>query len=286
MSGTDPLSGTDPVLDVVYAGLSDPGPHRSNNEDRIGFCVPDDPVLMDRKGVLYVVADGVGGHQGGEVASATAVDTVIKEYYSPSSHSRLEPALRQSVQIANLRLHDLGQGHLELRQMETTLTALVLAGDRGYVAHIGDSRLYHFRGGRLSPVTSDHSEVADLVRMRLVNPESARTHPGRNVLTRTLGGRLIVRPDFVELPVQPGDQFLLCTDGLWSEVSDEEIAETLRSCEPENACRVLLDMALDRDCVDNVSVQVIKVRSVAPSSPLAQSRDGWLSSVIDRIRGT
>ncbi len=274
------------MLEVAYAGLSDAGPHRDSNEDRIGLFLPDDPVLMDRKGVLCVIADGVGGHKAGEVASAIAVETIIKEYYSPSSHSRLEAALRQSVQVANLRVHDLGQGHLELRQMETTVTALVLAGDRGYVAHIGDSRVYHFREGRLAQVTSDHSEVAELVRMRLVSPEGARSHPGRNVLTRTLGGKLIVRPDFVQLPVQAGDQFLLCTDGLWSEVTDEEIVEALHSGEPATACRALLDVALERDCVDNVSVQVIKVKSVAPSSPSARSRDGWLSGVIDRIRGT
>lgn len=274
------------MLEVAYAGLTDAGPHRSNNEDRIGLFLPDDPVLMDRKGVLCVIADGVGGHKAGEVASATAVETIIREYYSPSSHSRLESALRQSVQVANLRVHDLGQGQLELRQMETTATALVLAGDRGYVAHIGDSRVYHFRDGRLVQVTSDHSEVAELVRMRLVSPEGARNHPGRNVLTRTLGARLIVRPDFLQLPMRAGDQFLLCTDGLWSEVTDEEIAEALGDSEPATACRALLDTALGRDCVDNVSVQVIQVKSVVPSSPSARSRDGWLSSVIDRIRGT
>ena len=274
------------MLEVAYAGLTDAGPHRPSNEDRIGLFLPEDPALMDRKGVLCVIADGVGGHEGGEVASATAVETIIKEYYSPSSQSRLEAALRQSVQVANLRVYDFGQGQLELRQMETTATALVLAGDRGYVAHIGDSRVYHFRDGRLAQVTSDHSEVAELVRMRLLSPEAARNHPGRNVLTRTLGGRLIVRPDFLQLPVRAGDQFLLCTDGLWSEVNDDEIAEALTGGEPAASCRALIDMALDRDCVDNVSVQVIKVKSVAPPSPSARSRDGWLSGVIDRIRGT
>src|SRR5436305_4112202 len=157
------------MLDVEAAGLTETGPHRDTNEDAIGaFAAPGDGPLRERKGLLYVVADGLGGHDAGEVASATAVQTLSREYYAPASHHRIEPALRQAVQAANLRVHNLAQKHAEYASMETTLTAMAVAGAHAYIAHIGDCRVYHVREGRLTQLTSDHSEAAELVRMRLL----------------------------------------------------------------------------------------------------------------------
>ncbi len=272
------------MLEVESAGLSDPGRHRENNEDSIGSFIPEEPGILERKGVLFALADGVGGHQAGEVASAVAVSTVVEEYYSPSNHHRIEPALRHAIQVANLRLHDLGQHNQQLRSMETTLTVLVLAGAHGYLAHVGDSRIYHWRAGQLSQITSDHSEVAELVRMRVVSPDRAREHPGRGILTRTVGGRLIVRPDFHRFPVEAGDQFILCSDGLWSEVRDEEVADTVAVRSPSEACRSLLDLALARDAADNISLQVVKIRSISLDLSDSPSREGWLSGIISRVR--
>ena len=130
---------------------------------------------------------------------------------------------------------------------------------------------------------SDHSEAAELVRMRILKPEKVRDHPGRNTLTRTLGSRLIPRPDYLRQPVVEGDQFLLCSDGLWSEIEDAELAEVLGRHVPAEACRELVDRALDRDCSDNVSVQVIKLLTVPQSRP-EPSRNGWLSSIF-QLRG-
>src|SRR5690349_10121824 len=126
----------DPMIEVDAAGLSDPGPNRSNNEDCIGSHAPADTLLRERKGFLYALADGVGGHLAGEVASSTAVATVLDEYYAPSSHSRVEPALRRAVERANLRVFDLAQSDPAYHQMATTLSALALAGGHAYVAHI------------------------------------------------------------------------------------------------------------------------------------------------------
>jgi PPM family protein phosphatase len=269
------------ALELEASGISEAGPHRETNEDSIGCFAPDDPLALQRKGYLYVVADGLGGHNAGEVASATAVARLGEEYYSPSNHTRIEPALRQAVQAANLRIHELVHRNPEYRSMETTLSAVAIAGAQAYIAHVGDSRIYHWRSGTLTQLTSDHSEAAELVRMRILKPEKVRDHPGRNTLTRTLGSRLIPRPDYRRQPVMAGDQFVLCSDGLWSEIEDDEIAEVLTEHAPPNACRELIRLALTRDCRDNVSVQVVRVTGVADTPP-SPSRNGWLSSIFQR----
>jgi PPM family protein phosphatase len=272
------------MLEVQAAGISDPGPNREINEDYIGSFAPDDEVVRQRKGCLYVLADGVGGQLAGEVASATAVTTVLQEYYAPTNHARIEPALRHAVQTANLSVHNLSLKHAEYTSMQTTLIALALVGSQAYIAHIGDSRAYHWRAGRLTQLTNDHSEAAELARMRLVDPARIRDHPRRSVLTRALGGVVIVRPDFLRQSLQVDDRFLLCTDGVWAELSDDEIAEALASEDPDVASRTLIDLALGRDCQDNVSVQVVKIASVAPDPEPAPARNGWLPNFLRRSR--
>lgn len=274
------------MLELEAAGLTDAGRHRETNEDSIGCFAPGDQLTLERKGYLYVIADGLGGHSAGEVASSSAVATMRDEYYSPSNHTRIEPALRQAVQAANLRIHELTHRNPEYRSMETTLSAVAIAGAQAYIAHIGDTRVYHWRAGKLTQLTSDHSEAAELVRLRILKPERVRDHPGRNVLTRTLGSRLIPRPDYVRQPVLAGDQFALCSDGLWSELEDQEIADVLGdSGQAVHACRELLDRALGRDCSDNVSIQVVKVVSISQAAPDGASRNGWLSSIFSVQRG-
>jgi protein phosphatase len=269
------------ALELEASGLTDAGPHRANNEDCLGCFAPSDPLALQRKGYLYVVADGLGGHNAGEVASSSAVARIGEEYYSPSNHTRIEPALRQAVQAANLRIHELTHLHPEYRSMETTLSAVAIAGAQAYIAHIGDTRIYHWRAGGLTQLTSDHSEAAELVRMRILKPERVRDHPGRNTLTRTLGSRLIPRPDYLRRPVQAGDQLVLCTDGLWSEIEDAEISEILGDTPPAAACQILLERALVRECQDNVSVQVVRVNAVDDTSA-TPGRNGWLSSIFQR----
>jgi protein phosphatase len=270
------------VLQVEATGLSEAGPHREINEDTIGAFGPGEVPGAERKGYLYVVADGMGGHAAGEVASATAVATLRDEYYSPSSHSRIEPALRQAVQVANLRVHDLAHRHAEYRSMGTTLTTMALVGDCAYLAHVGDSRAYHWRGGQLKLLTSDHSEAAELVRMRILKPDKVRDHPGRSVLTRSIGTVLISRPDFLRQPIATGDRFILCSDGLWSELQDAELAEVVGDCSPADACRELMDRVLARGCPDNASLQVVHIVAVAPEEEPSPSRLGWLSGMLWR----
>jgi PPM family protein phosphatase len=271
------------VLELEACGLTEAGPHRQTNEDSIGCFAPPDALTLERKGYLYVIADGLGGHAAGEVASSSAVARLGEEYYSPSNHTRIEPALRQAVQSANLRIHELTHRHPEYRSMETTLTAVAIAGAQAYVAHVGDTRVYHWRDGRLTQLTTDHSEAAELVRMRILQPERVRDHPGRNTLTRTLGSRLIPRPDYLRHPISSGDQFLLCSDGMWSELDDDELCDTLSAHPPQVAAHKLMQLALSRDCQDNVSVQVIRV--IGTDAAPGPGRNGWLSSIFLRQRG-
>src|ERR1700680_604902 len=158
------------MLELVAGGLTDPGRHRETNEDSIGDFAPTDPLALQRKGYLYVVADGLGGHNACQVQCCPAVATLGEEYYSPSNHTRIEPALKQAVQAANLRIHELTHRNPEYRSMETTLSALAIAGAQAYIAHIGDTRVYHWREGRLSQLTSDHSEAGALVGLGGVKP--------------------------------------------------------------------------------------------------------------------
>jgi protein phosphatase len=269
------------ALELESSGLTDAGPHRETNEDSLGCFAATDALALQRKGYLYVVADGLGGHIDGEVASATAVARIGEEYLSPSNHTRIEPALRQAVQAANLRIHELSQQHPEYHAMETTLSAVAIAGAQAYVAHIGDTRICHWRAGVLTQLTSDRSEAAELVRMRILKPERAREHPGRSTLTRTLGSRLIPRPDYLRRPVQAGDRFVLCSDGLWSAVEDAEISEIVGDAPPAGACQELLGRALSRTCQHNVTVQVIRIHAV-DGTPASPGRNGWLSSIFQR----
>lgn len=259
-----------PVIELDWAGVSERGP-RPTNEDRIGSAVPADPTLRERKGALFVLADGLGGHNAGEIASETAVRTVIDDYYAPSSHGRVETALQRAVQAANLRIYQLAQGDAELRTMATTLVALAVTHAQAYIAHVGDSRIYHWRGGQLTLVTNDHSEAAQLARLGLVKRERLRDHPGRNALTRTLGTDLIVRPDFIRRPVAAGDRFLLCSDGLWSELSDDELAAAVAD-EPERACRALAARAIEQGADDNVSVQLVHVVAAPAEAERTRTR--------------
>ena len=270
------------MLQIEATGLSEAGPHREINEDSIGAFVPSETPGSERKGYLYVVADGMGGHLAGEVASATAVSTLRDEYYSPSGHSRIEPALRQAVQAANLRVHDLAHRHPEYRSMGTTLTTVAIVGSWAYVAHVGDSRAYHWRRGQLNLLTTDHSEAAELVRMRILKPDKVRDHPGRSVLTRSIGSALISRPVFLRQPIATDDRFILCSDGLWSELEDRELAEVVGASSPAEACRELMDRVLARGCPDNASVEVVHVVAAETQDEPARSRMGWLSGMLGR----
>ncbi len=265
------------------AAISHPGVVRPNNEDALGYLIPERPEVLTARGALFSVADGVGGLAAGEVASQTAVTVMADEYFSPRAPFGIEAALRLAAEAANRRVYVLAQATSpELSGMQTTLSALVIAGRQAYIAHAGDTRVYRLRRGTMTQLTADHSEAAELLRLRLITPVQAANHPRRSVLTRTFGGSLQLRPDFGRHSVEDGDVYLLCSDGLWGEVPDADIAHELEG-PVEDACDHLIEMACSRGGGDNVSVQCIRVVEAGQAKPA--SPPGRIARLLSGLRG-
>jgi len=233
-------------------GATHAGKVRANNEDAL-------LVGEGRDETLFVVADGIGGFEAGEVASRIAVD-VLKE---------LEPgaSFEAAISEANRRILAAGRGDERLSGMGTTVVAVRFGGTRdepvAQVAHVGDSRAYLLRGGSLRPVTEDHSLVAELVRSGDLTRDQAAEHPQKNLITRALGADEEVEVDTAVLPVEAGDRFLLCSDGLSDMIPETRIGEILAEApgDPEKPARSLVSAALDAGGADNVTVIVVDVKA-------------------------
>lgn len=250
------------MLAIDFASLSDRGRVRLNNEDAQGQFVPETADEIEERGVVFVVADGMGGHRGGEIASRIAVRTILAFYTADSSPDRAQ-ALARAFHEANQTIIQEAVADSMLFGMGTTCTALALHHGKAFFAHVGDSRCYLLRRGRITQVTSDHSIVGEMVRSGILSDEDARTHPKRNVITRSLGAQPDVSaetPDSVEL--QAGDTFLLCSDGLTAYLTDPDLAAVLGGNTPEAACKKLIQMANEQGGRDNITVQVVTIREL------------------------
>jgi serine/threonine protein phosphatase PrpC len=247
-------------MNIEHASLSDTGRVRENNEDSHGHVVPEEEAVLNDKGALFVVADGMGGHRGGEIASGLAVKTISTGYYA-SEDSDPVKALVASFETANTSILDEAAANATLFGMGTTCTTVVIRKGRAYVAHVGDSRAYLYRDGEIKQITQDHSLVAEMVRSGIISEEDARTHPKRHVITRSMGVQESVVADTLEgaLDVETGDTFLLCSDGLTSYADDADLAQALRDATPDEACRGLVDLANARGGRDNITVIVFTV---------------------------
>jgi serine/threonine protein phosphatase PrpC len=252
---------TKPGLEV--ASLSDVGRVRANNEDSYLYWEPESDEDFARKGRLAVIADGMGGHEGGQEASRMAVETV-REVYDQAFHGDPQETLVKAMATAHERIQSHAEKNPELQGMGTTCTALVVTGNRLYFAHVGDSRLYLVREGGISRVTRDHSYVGRLVESGIVRSEDAETHPQRHILTAALGAGSEATADVALQPLwlTKGDVVVLCTDGLWSVVSEAEVAGLVTANPPAEACAELVELALQRGGPDNITVQVLRVGSV------------------------
>jgi serine/threonine protein phosphatase PrpC len=232
-----------------FAG-TDVGMVRSGNEDSL---------FSGR--TVFAVADGLGGHQGGEVASATAVEPLAaldgREFADPEQAAE---ALAGAIRAGNAAILERAAGTPDLWGMGTTVTAAAVAGDRYLqLAHVGDSRAYLLRDGTLDQLTTDHTVVGELVRRGRLTPEQAAIHPERSILTRAVGldpNLPVDTPDPLEL--QPGDQVLLCSDGLTEPVPDDDIAQLLATPDGDAACRALIDAANTAGGPDNITVVLVR----------------------------
>jgi len=246
-------------------GLTDVGRKRKHNEDAY---------LVDPERGLFVVADGMGGHAAGEVASRITVES-MQEFIAASDDatdsswpfgqagSRAPSAgTRQTaaVEKANEKVMRAVASRPELKGMGTTVVAALIDGDRATLVHVGDSRAYLYRDGELRRLTDDHSWVQEQVNAGILSEDEAKSHPLKNVVTRALGGSPHVSVDLIEVPLRTGDRFLLCSDGLTGMVADEEIHEFFQSEPvPEPAVRRLVDLANERGGIDNITVIVVDV---------------------------
>jgi serine/threonine protein phosphatase PrpC len=256
---------------LSWALRSDPGALRPTNEDFAGVYAPTVPDDAWERGALFVLADGLGGHAAGEVASRVAVETVLARWIEGNT-GQPHQSLRAATRDANAAVYDAAMEHGR-RGMGTTLTALTLAGHEAIVAHVGDSRAYLVHGGHCVQLTSDHSRAAEMVRMKLITPEQAATHPNRSMLTRSLGGEPAVQVDIIRQPIENHDVLVLCSDGLWDLVSRTEIAEVCDALggpafpTPTEASSHLLDLALKRGAPDNITVVLVRITSPLPFPP-------------------
>jgi PPM family protein phosphatase len=258
---------------IEVSSQSDIGCVRQNNEDSFGYWEPEDDREFLRKGRLAVVADGMGGYEGGQEASRLAVETLMAVYRDFGGDDP-QQALIEGLQTAHEQIRQYSFAHPELRGMGTTCTAAAIVRranrladesvqhDALYYVHVGDTRLYLIRDGQIHRVTRDHSYVSRLVESGLISAEQAETHPQRNILTAALG----TNPDLImDSPGQPeplraDDVLVICSDGLWGQVRDLEILEAVEEKSAEQAARELIGLARERGGPDNITVEILRLR--------------------------
>jgi serine/threonine protein phosphatase PrpC len=245
---------------IEVAGLSDLGCQRENNEDSYSYWEPASDAEFALKGRLAVVADGMGGHEGGQEASRIAVEA-IQETYADTPATDPQSLLTAGFHEAHQRIQSYAVAHPKLRGMGTTATAVVVLGNRLYYAHIGDSRLYRVSREEITRLTHDHSYVGRLVESGVITPEEAEAHPQRNILTAALGAGAEIAVETPESAVllKTADTLLLCTDGLWGQLTDPELQRVVTQNSPATACRALVNLARERGGPDNITVQILRV---------------------------
>jgi protein phosphatase len=252
------------MLDVVYGQASNPGKVRTNNEDAMGAYIPKSRQEIRSRGWMFVVADGLGGLDFGEVASAKAIEVITNGFAGSLDGTSLLSLLPRLIQHANAAVHDEGlQPSRRGKRMATTVVSCALRYDHATVAHVGDSRCYHLRDGKIISVTRDHTWVNEQRKLGLVSAAEAANSEVRHILTRSLGPELFVTADTNSFALKPGDTLVLCSDGLHGALYDEDIARiTSQDKEAGDLATELVDAAVEADGSDNATAQVIRVRSV------------------------
>jgi len=242
---------------TIFAKGTDTGRKRDHNEDFVEALSPPDSARRQQKGELFIVADGMGGHQAGEVASESAVRTVTREYYA-DPNLNVAAALSSAVQKANAVIHQRARETLAQSGMGTTVVAAVARGNDLFLVNVGDSRAYLLRNGQLRQITRDHSFVEEQIRAGILTREEARHHPQRNVITRALGAKPEVEVDTYQGTLVPGDTLLLCSDGLSEPVGEKDIELVLKQHPPAEAVPRLIGLANSRGGGDNISALVVR----------------------------
>ena len=280
-AGNGVLSGHAILAKLAWAMRSEPGDVRPHNEDFAGVYAPTIPDDAWDRGPLFIVADGLGGHAAGEVASRTAVEAALEQWTGKAGVGAPHQAVRAAIRGANVAVFDAAL-QAQRRGMATTFTGLTLAGREAVVGHVGDSRCYLVRGETTTQLTSDHSRVGEMLRAGLITPEQAAHHPARSMISRTVGSEPSVQVDIVRQPTEAGDTFVLCSDGLWDMVSRHEITEVISAIGTPAvptvaaAADALIEQALARKSPDNVTVLVVRVTTDRPVPAASSTRRSFL----------
>jgi protein phosphatase len=253
-----------PMLDLQFGQASDFGKVRANNEDAMGSFIPASRHQARTHGYLFAVADGVGGMDLGEVASATAISVLSEEFPKAQSGSMLISLLPRLIQQANTAVHNRTlEEKYRGKKMATTLVACALRHDQAIVSHVGDSRCYLVRGGIAKQITQDHTWVNEQRKMGLISAGEIAESESRHVLIRSLGPEMFVSPDTTALTLQAGDVLVLSTDGLHDELSEDAIAAIVsQKKNMDEIARELVARAVEIDGNDNTTAQAVRVRSV------------------------
>jgi len=251
-------------MELNVFSLSSKGPVRPKNEDYAGFWEPEEEEERQTRGSIAIIADGVGGHGSGDVASRLAVETAIHKFKECSPDTAAKAILREIFFAANLALYDSAENDRKATRMATTMNVCIFKGRDVHVGHVGDSRLYLVRQEEIKKLTSDHSMTGLQLKLRLMNEMEARASHLRSMLTRSVGVEPIIRFDYKRVTVMQHDRFLQCTDGLYCFMNDGEIAEGVDRLGLDEICPYLVNLAERRGTDDNLTAQLIHVDRVTP----------------------
>jgi serine/threonine protein phosphatase PrpC len=261
LAGKEQLAMTLPFR-LHVAQRTDVGRKRANNEDNLISVVPENQQLLQNRGALFVVADGMGGHDLGEVASELTIQQVKDTYYH-NLQSDIPTSLRDAIKQANIAICQANEARREPGEhgygMGATCVAAVLHEQMLYAANVGDSRVYVLHESQLRQITRDHSIVAQMVERGEITPAQVRTHEKRNQIYRSLGEKPELEVDLFTEPVQEGDTLILCTDGLWEMMEDEELGAIIEQYGPEESVQHLIARANEAGGTDNVTAIVVRV---------------------------
>jgi protein phosphatase len=248
-----PPTGTEnPVGDsVLCRAVTHRGLVSLHNED--AFCV-----ITKAEHHLFAIADGLGGHRGGSIASEMAIDTIKNEFEKWNGRGK-ERFVLKAISSANMEVFSTSQSHPELFNMQTTATAVILEKDSLAIGHVGDCRLYRVRNGRVALLTKDHSQAAELLRLHLISEKDAPQHPGRHQLTRSVGSSPFLRVDLVKEKTNYGDSFILASDGLWSELEPLDIRDALLDDNIEKSLEELVAKVLKAGAPDNLTAIIFRI---------------------------
>lgn len=240
-------------IKLEIGNSSDVGKVRTINEDYYG-------AFSGEFGELIIVCDGMGGHEGGEIASRTAVNKVKEHFEKFNSVYNVKEEIEKAIREADQSIKEKAKENKELNEMGSTLVLLLIKDKKAITAHLGDSRIYLIRNDQIYQVTKDHSLVQEMIDSKMISEQTAKSHPKKNVITRSLGASGSSEPDIDEpIAIFKGDTFILCTDGLTEYLDDNELLKEVSENSPLDACGKLIKLANDRGGKDNITVQIVEV---------------------------